>query len=698
MALQQIASPVVQGTYVRPAKLNVYILDVSGSMGWACQQLAEDTALRIEQLPLGDAVLIGIFSSPGWYRWIAARVLDAPAEYQQVQAIIRREVYARNTTCFSDIMADVPKAIKPFLPGYQVVTLTFMSDGCAVVPSLEREYAALDTAALALKPYLTAGSVIAYGDYADRKTLSKLAGMLGIEFLSTDHVSLIGDTFTKHAQGTTRTRRKVKVPSATKLTFAKEADGTVTALEATDGEVTTSDTATVYSIADNGPAQPWVEKTPENAHDVLYASALAFVRQGKVDDALELLSALGDIALVRMLSNALTNAELSEAEAQLQAAIVDGAFRFTDGREPGCLPKEDAFDLLDLLTLLMDDPECQFFPRHTAFRYKRIGRATKTVDGYPVFTPFDVGVPMATLVGNATELNLSVLVTLPGSLALPETTLGGVSRPETLPEIFPTKVFRTYSLIANAMPVVTQLPVKVSAATYKVLCREGVIRHRQKYDPDRIEVLVLNRVPVCNKARGKAATDWDRMASLSLASLRLGAYIKVLKAKAADLDPAKDGKRPLIYTEDEDAFLAACGMRRDGSYAPPVTQEDATDVLTVRVLEVKPEHSSPVSMKDFQLMLDGKKKWNYVGALMKEGLELASKALSKTKATALAWLYQEIADLQEQKRHLDTELHTRRFAIALTGGWARSFTTESVTNDSAGHPVTLKFRTIDKKI
>ena len=698
MLLEHIATPLPQGQYVRPPKLNVYILDVSGSMGWACKQLAEDTTARIHQLPLHDAILVGIFSSPGWYRWIVARTLDEPQEYKAVTEIIQREVFARNTTCFSEILSDVPKAIKPFLAGYAVVSLVFMSDGCAVVPDLQREYAALDAAAMALKPFLTAGDDGAYGDYADRKTLTRLATNLGLEFLATDHIHTIGETFTKHATGKVRARRKVKVADEGTVTFAMEADGTVTPLTPAAGEVSVSDTADVYTLQSNGGMEPLVAQTPTDAFGTLYATALAMLRSNQHNQALDLLAALGDSAIVRLLDNALTNAEIATAEGMIQAAITDATARFTEGRHPGVRPPDDAFDLFDLLRLLMEDEECHFFPRHPAFRYKRIGRASKPMDGFPVFTAFDTGCSLAGMTGHASELNLSLRIAIPGSLPLPPSTKDGLLRPSTLPDVFPATIFRNYALVANALPVVTDLPVTMSQATYATLTKHGVIRHKQKYEQGRIEVLQLNRVPVCNKTRGLAAADWTHLATQSLHSMRLGAMLKVFRAKLDTLDPEGSATRPLSHTPEEYTFLAACGINNAGVFAPPTTTEPPTDVLDIRLFEVKPVGSSSVSIAEFEKMLEGKKKWTRVGEAMRSAFEVIKESLPQTHAAAVAWLHEQIQDHTRTKRTIDMDINMRRFAAALTGSWHRTFSSDTTTIMVGSDPVTLTFRTTTKKI
>jgi hypothetical protein len=709
MPICQLASATATGTYVRPSKLNIFIVDVSGSMGWAIDRLATDTIARIRRLPHGDGILIGIFSSEGWHRWPVTRKLNSDHDYIAVEEAIRSSFYVRNMTCFSEIIADTPRAILDFSDTHLFRTFVFMSDGYPVTSNNAKERYNLEERAKELKSYIDAGAVVAYGDYADRHMLSKLASILGVEFVSTDTVEQIGETFSKKAQGKERKRKKVKVNQDSKFIFSMEKDGTVAALKQEDGAVLASETSDVFSFDVTAKPFSLQDRDVATAQEILYGAALALMQDNKVDDALEVLSGVGDVALVRLLSNALTNAELAKTEEALRQAIANPNARFTEGRKPGCLPADDAFDLFDLLEQLIHDDEARFYPQHPDFHYKRIGRRSKVKDGYPTFVAdANISVPFARLTGHVSELNLSIGVSIPGAVALPDDFARGhegngdkwFSREEVgLEKNYRTNIFRNYALIANAIPTVTKLPVSMSAATHRVLVKHGVIRNHHAYTPGDVVTLDLSRIPVCNKKRGRDATDFETIAALALESLRLGSMLKVFKAKRDELDPQRVGERPVSLTDAQYEYLDACGFRRDGSFSPPTEQAESTDVLDVRVFEVKVDKGSPVSMKDFVLMVEGKKKFNFVGNLMMEAskhIMLNMPLQSQTKA--LAWLHKEIDIHESAKRQVDASLNARRFAVALTGAWTKHYATDEAVINVDGHPVKLAFRTIQKKI
>lgn len=683
--------------YVRPPKLNVLIADVSGSMYWAMKELAEDTIQRVKALPKDDAVLIGIFSSQGWFRWITSRELSGPDDYSMVENLIRQNFHVVGLTCFSEIVNDTPQAIKPFLTKFPVVTITFMSDGHPVVSDPRKEEAALLEAANELKQYVTAGAVVAYGDYANRPLLNKLATQLGVEMVSTNKITDVGGTFDRLSKGKTASRRKVTVPSA-QVAFVVDGEMNVSPIES--GEVWIGKDSSVFYVT---PESKQSFDVKEDAQFLSYAAALVLLGQDKIDEALELMSDVGDIAIVKALANALTNSELAQAEAKIRACVADPTMRFLQGRKVGCLPKEDAFDLLDLINLLTEDEDALLYPRHEEFKIQRIGRPSIQREGYPVFKANpDVSVPLSRLTGHQSELNLSIGVNIPGTVDLPDTVeMDGKKfdrRAVNLPETINSFIYRNYGLVANALPATTKLPMSFSETTFDKLVAEGVLSNTLKWSPSAIFILDLTKIPVCNRQRGKDSADFGNLAKMAVKSLELGSIIKVLKAKRDELDPGREAERPIEYTDAQFEFLEACGFRRDLSFSPPTDPAPTTDVLDIRILEAKVQKGSPVSMNDFREMLNNSKKLNWVGSLMKVGQNLIDSDMPKTKGEAVQWLIQNIKAKEVEKRQLDAKINSQRFAAVLSGAWAKNFKQDEVVMDAGNAQVKFVFRVVQKDI
>ena len=241
-------------------------------------------------------------------------------------------------------------------------------------------------------------------------------------------------------------------------------------------------------------------------YQTAYGASLLALQSGNVDESLSILGDLGDVAIVEKLGSAITNKEFADVESMIQDAATDLTKRFLKGQKKGCAPKGDAFDLIDLLTLLQNDKDAYFYPRHPDFKYKRIGRASKVRDGYPEFKSDDgVKSPIFNLIGNSSELNLSIGLSIPGTVELPDEAAGLLREDIGLPKVFKSSIFRTYNIVSNAMPNVTKLPVSIGEETHGELKSNGVLPYDSVWAKDSVYVLDLSTVPACNRDRGAKA-------------------------------------------------------------------------------------------------------------------------------------------------------------------------------------------------
>ena len=650
----------------------VWIVDQSGSVGWAVHQMAEDMCLHLGEIPNGDCISVGYFSGVGDYRWWVKGVrLNTQKDYESVASVIRQNARSRNTTCFSEILSDVPQLINDTAPFADSVKLVFMTDGYPVVPSYDREKSAIFKAIKEIKEKIESGLLVAVGDYYNRQLMTEMAQALGATLQHADEIRDFGRALGKIVVKQGKKRTTIILPAGSDAAFAIE-NGRVVIYSVENGVVTAPTGTSVYFVTSKSDGQPvasMVASKMVDPYQPAYATALLSLQNGDVDGALSILGDVGDVAIVEKLGSAITNKEFGEVESMIQDAATDIAKRFLKGQKKGCVPKDDAFDLIDLLTLLQNDPEARLYPRHKEFKYKRIGRGSKVKDGYPEFKADEnVSVPISSLVGNAKELNISVGVNIPGTVELPDEANGVTRESVGLPKVFNSNVFRTYNLIANALPNVTQLPAKMHIATYTKLVEIGAINHQETVGD--VAIVHLDAVPACNRVRGNTACSWDDLAKKSFESTVIGNTLKVLRAKLDELDPNKEFKRPVTMTPEQEAFLAACGIKSDGSYAPPMVEEDATDVMKIRTFEIKVAKTSPVTMKDFSEMVKGNKKINFTGEMMMLG-QSDMDAMPKSTGAAVQWLNDRITILKDKKRKIDADINARRYAIALGGHWKK---------------------------
>lgn len=654
---------------------HIWIVDQSGSMGWAVDQMARDMVVHLKEIKHGDTITVGYFSGVGdWRWWVKGTRLNNPSDYEAVSQVLLKNSRSRNTTCFSEILADVPTVIRDVAPFADSVELVFLTDGHPVVPNYDREHRAIFTAIKEAKSQISTGLLVGVGDYYNRPLMVEMAQALGATLQHADEIKQFSQRLGEIVVKAGKKRTTITLPKGAEAAFAIE-NGRVVIYAVDNNTVVAPTGTTVYFVskdADKSQVKAPVASKTLDPYQPMYATALLHVQNGDVTEALSVLSDIGDVGIVNQLSSAMTNKEMADVEASLQEAATDLSKRFLQGQKKGCAPKEDAFDLMDLLNLLQNDKEARFYPYHSDFQYKRIGRASKTLPGYPKFIPqSDVSVPVSSLIGNAAELNISIGVNIPGTVELPDEVNGMTLQSVGLPKQFDAHIYRTYNLIANALPNVTKLPVSVGYDTFLKLHENGLVPVLAEWHRGEVFVLDLNSVPACNRARGKSSCDWEYLARTAVQSTILGNRLKVLKDKLNELDPDKEFKRPVTMTETQQKFLDACGIKPDGTYAPPSEQQEATDVLTIRTLEVKVEKASPVTVKDFQLMLKGNKKMNFVGEQMKLSDDEMQKAMPNSTGAAIQWLNTRIEELKDEKRHLDADVNARRYAIALGGYWKK---------------------------
>ena len=365
--------------------------------------------------------------------------------------------------------------------------------------------------------------------------------------------------------------------------------------------------------------------------------------------------------------------------------------------------KNEAFDLFDCLQLFINDPYCAFYPYHPDFTYKRIGRTTIPQPGYPTFKPDpDTAIPFSSLTGHASELNLSILAKIPGTIELPDF----VEKPDfsllyrdevDLPKILPTHIYRNYTILENAELHIEYLHMRSSIQTMHTLANRQLVPENQA---DTHYTLNLQRIPLCKGARGEASVDCHALSDLAVTSLRYGAIIKVLKAERNALDPERVGEQLVTRTDLQNVFLTAVGIDRNGAYAPPTSPTAITETKPIDTFTVKVAKSSPVSIADFNDMLTGEKKLNLVGTLMKIGKDMIAAHMPHRRAEALVWLHEKIQDYSMLKREADFEISSRKLAAVLSGAWQKMYGTDVISHTQLSKMViTLQYKeNVEKKM
>lgn len=663
-------------TFKKPNKHNVFVCDVSGSMGGVIHTLSENLAKKIDLVPLGDAVTIGLFSSKGWFRWIVVREISEQQDYATIKDTINRELKIVGMTCFSEILQDTPKQINPLLEKFPIVSFTFMSDGCPTVANLSEEITKTLQACGLLSQYITAGSVIAYGDYANRSLLSQMASALGVELLTASNIIQVSDRIEYSFSQDFQPKKTADIYlDAGILVFASD-DEKISVLEPkpkvsyAEGTELTVVYPKDLALIENFPTK------------VCYQIIKAYILGDRLPEAKEFCSKMGEVYLYEVLSNIYSNADYAYAENVLNDLITGQRVEFFKGKIVNCKPVDDAFDVLDLFALLSSSKNTKLLLRDKKypFYYKRIGRKSETKAGYPKFqTEGESTLSFEDLVYSSDKLNLSIKGVIEGYIELPDTIeIEGVTEVREalkLPKRLETKLHRNYSLISNGCLNIEMLPISISIDVYEKLkevipVASGMLENK---GDEYIGYLPLVGIPLVNNQKAKDSLDLVSLANSEEISFDISCGLKLLKHKLAELDPEKTTKQGLAYDDKQMAYLLASGVGYDGSFSPPVEVQEPVDELTVRTLEISLEGKTISSVKDFNAKVESKGKLNPSQQSMLEYKTKFLDLLPSTKAEAIVSLAAEVKKFTKAKKANELKINSARFALAVTGKWVENF-------------------------
>lgn len=698
---QEIVKKSTKAVTVQKSLNHIFIYDRSGSMYGVLSTLIKDLKARLRTVPVGDTVTIGWFSSPGEFRFpLKGLKVNGKADFDNIDKVLDANNHTLGSTCFSEILDDTKDVIKDLKPLGNGFALAFLTDGYPTVYPYETEVKAIHSAVKAVSGEITSSIMVGYGNYYNKELMADMAERFGGSLIHSSDLATFPVAYQKFLEGSRSSEPKMLVelhalPHANGAVFSLNSDGAVNIYAVENGEVAFSPTKNavdrVYVLTDKKPkggeefefAARYTQdlqttQAVEAMTKAVYASALVLTQRTKTDLAMDALSTLGDVALVERANNAFTNAEYGAVEQGITEAIGNANKRFTGGKKVGCLPKPDAFCLLDALDLLMSDDEAEFQPYHDEFMYNKIGVGSKTKDGYPTFeADKEARVPMVDLKWNDTKLNLSILARINGTVELPTKSAEGTKRPSGLDKTFTTNVFRNFTVVKDGFLNVTTLPVSMSKPTYEKFLAEGVIdqEHNRHYK-GRVYVLHLDRIPVINRVIADGKTSAKTLCTKSLDEMTFMANLKVLKAAREEIEPRDERGLGLNLTPEQEAFLKEVGVGRSG-FSPPVEKLEATDFYMAKEFEVKIKGlSSLPKIDEVKTKVASKKALTASQELIAAALREVDTLTKFTsgKKDRLSIIDTTIANQKDKLAVVRSDIQRTKFAVILAKKWFDEFT------------------------
>jgi len=651
-------------TVVEVPTHRILIYDRSGSMYSVLGQVAEDMCALVDAFSPKDILSIGWFSGEGQFRFMCKGMsCDKKGD---IKRAIRENASTVGMTCFSEISADaatVAEEMRAFKP--MPTALTFLTDGNPVVSNYQREMTNLKSALNRLGGVVETAVFVGYGSWYNRETLSSMAWWTGGTFVHASSINDVRKIYSKYHVDTQAEKRfpyrvpKVKNPIAI-YTLHR---GSVSLFDPNETQILAPQGAIVGIIQEaNDVAATRGVLPKETIENAMYAGALAASQNARADVAMAILGTLGDVGLAQLVSNCITQDEVGHAEKWLISAV-EGKERYAQGKKVGCVPTEDATSVFDILEVLVNG-DAKFYPYHEEFEYKRTGVKTTVAEGYSKFTADkEVACPISALVFHSKRLNASLQVTIPGTIEL-----GKGAKKIGLPETYPTKQIRTYTIIKDGRLNVTRIPVTLNKETWNKLYKLGVFdRTWTRMDENTIVTIPLSDYPVMNRAMGKRYLSTKILGGLVLNELGLEAELKAIKARLAEYDTTPEPTP--FQTAEQIQFLLEAGISEKGIYSPPSEAGETNDVYEARGVEVVIKGlSSLPSVNDVKKKISSGKPFTRGEKIVSSAMEQIDSVI-RGEPDKLARLQELERSVKDELRQVRYEMAKTRAAVILGGRW-----------------------------
>ena len=741
--LYLVTQPIAPTVAAKPVETNanhLFVFDCSGSMYGSLPRIREQIKNRLPTLAKpGDTATIIWFSGRGQFGvLVEGHVLNTAADFTQFNAAVDRWLRPMGLTGFKEPLQEAGKVIGRLNKNGFPFSLFFMSDGYDNQWNQTEILAVCDGLGAAVQ----SATIVEYGYYADRNLLTKMAERIGGSLIFAESFGDYEPTFEAAVQ-----RR----PMGKKIAVDVEGDAVGGIVWTFDGQ------PTVYGLNDGDVAVPegidqiaYLNTMPvgDTVKDFVlsspammdaYVGMAVFAQRMKADIVLNLLKATGDVRFIKQFTNCFGKQSYSTFGRDVTEAAAEPKMRHLEGYDPNLVPRDDAFTVLDMLALLALDDGNKFYPLDPNFGYERIGRKTESsvenlteaeqteiaeltlkaknakdlskvqtrlkeiIDSKPAALKFTAdeknpGVDVSALTTNETRPNISVLVTMKGTVDLTPIydKNKALFEAKNVPIKFPTMIFRNYTVIADGIVNTKKLPVSLSKTTFDAFRKEGLISGSE-YASDRIYLIDLTHLPTINRKMVQTVSAKKLFeAQFDLARLKAGNKVfgDALKklggvARSAGIESK--------YGKEVADILTAHGIT-DGGFSPKVVLAEAVDTYMGRELKVGLAGLSSLPKVE-DVRTKNSKTISY--AVMREWLPVLDQfdAIADEKVRRDA-LEKALKENREKSRDLHRTLNEQRFGVVVGQTWFSEFETldqNSLTIDTKFGPLVGEVKMVEKE-
>lgn len=748
---------------------HIMIWDCSGSMSWDLPKIREQVKKKLPKMLKEGDTFSGIwFSGRGQSGILLEKEPVATLkDLQDVEKAVDRWLKPVGLTGFKEPLEKAIELADKLGGKGRAVSVIFMSDGCdnqwpraEILKAIEK-----------LAPKISSSTFVEYGYYADRPLLTAMAEKAGGALIFAEDFVRYEPAFeaamTKKASGAKRIEVSIQGDPLGGFAFSL-VDGDLVTFSASSGTVAVpEDIGTLFYLSSSRTRDELasVEEITRlhslgkiSDHEAIfgsYAAVSLFAIRMKPDIVYPLLKALGDVQLIEQFSSCFGKQKYSAFMEDAKGLAFKKEGRWAKGWDPNKVPRDDAFTVLDVLELLQQDEKARVLLDDPNFKYSKIGRGRIDTSGQLseadleelrkltdalskekdvrkikdlnakiaaftdgkseslrfVVTPQPNGYPFLKLTFNEDRPNVSILTKKPGTIdlspRLPTHLVGKV------PEVIDTYVFRNYAIIKDGLVNVDKLPVRISAASHKLLVQEGIRDAPLSSTDETVDlVLDLKALPVINRKMIKNSLSAKTFFETQYELTRAQAAQKVFNGYAAELLPEKKSVGFAEKFGGEAAeWLKQQGITDYKGWGPPSTKvEEAKDFYLGKELKASLKGLSTLpSLKEVREKIQKGSKLNMGGLFMADTLRkiesfLASDAYTKAAAkdnVLQAWLDGEKKAATETVRKFIFIIAQSTFVIIVGQTWFTEFSSldeGSLDIDKDGQKIACKVEMKDIEI
>lgn len=688
---------------IKPPTSRIFAFDVSGSMYGVLPKMKEHLKNTLfGKVPEGDDVSIIYFSGKGQCGLIAEgshvdKIKDLKEIYDKIDGL-----HTIGLTGFLEPLKEIEKLIQR-LPKNNNKEMFFLTDG---YDNQWLESDILEQCKL-LRHHVDNAYLVEYGWYCNRPLIQKMTEHLNaVHLFSEDYLTYTELAEKAVSEGVSK-KIKIKVEDnlvKSNIIFYIYNNNVLTSTIDSEGYTLVPEDLDVYYYLENTAINEFLEPNLET-----YLALSTFANKRDSTTVYEILKKLGDVRFIKQYINTFGKQDITKFVDNVKSAIFQPNERMVNGCNYDLVPKEDAYNVLEMLQDLMEEGNL-LYPNHPDFSYKKIGRSREvisvedkvkilkeellnTTDKEELKTQTeklmnvldtdnleftikeeDKGVEISNLTWNENRPNVSVLIRREGEVVLPKNQFG-LSKIDTF-------IFRNYTIIKDGILNMNVLPVSLNEKTFKKLQDNDLLKN-EVYNKDKVYSLDFSQLPIINRKMVKSVSAKEvYQQQLDLESIK--SKTKVFKYYLNELQPKTSIGWKANFGEEAVAWLAEMGLTEYNGFSPKVKLAESTDFYIGKSLEIKIKGlSSLPKVTDVEtLLLNASPKLGIKDVAMAAAITEYQQFVSKlsNKETELldkiTFLNYKLTSLKKEDKEIMLKMSKIKFSTIIGQVWFIEFSNE----------------------